>query len=154
MGQQSMDQNKITQILPHRPPFLLVDRILSSDEPDHLRALLFLAPEMVFFQGHFPGSPIMPGVLVIEALAQTCGLLIGLRVKADKQEGQPRYVLARSEIKFVESAYPGESLLLSARLTKKFGALFRFDVEASVEDRTIASGSLSLARKTLYYKDL
>jgi 3-hydroxyacyl-[acyl-carrier-protein] dehydratase len=101
---------------------------------------------MVFFAGHFPAEPIMPGVLVVEALAQTAGLLLGLRPTAES--GTPRaFFLARTEMKFPNTAVPGDTLSLIATLTRSFGTLFRFDVAACVGERRIAEGNLALAER-------
>lgn len=138
------DTASITRILPHRPPFLLVDRIDALGDT-HIDARLFLDPQMFFFAGHFPHEPIMPGVLVVEALAQAAGLLLGLR----RFDSSPpaAFFLARTEIKFPGTAVPGENLVLHATLTRHFGGLFRFDVAARVDARRIAEGNLALAQR-------
>lgn len=141
------DSDIITRILPHREPFLFVDRILGFNGVDCIETQLSLAPGLAFFKGHFPGQPILPGVLVTEALAQSCGLLLGLKYQNDSQKAQKRYFLARSEMKFVQPAYPREVLRMEAKLTKVFGPMCRFDVAASVAERTVAGGVLSLARQ-------
>ena len=139
------DPELIARILPHRKPFLLVDGIDEVDE-HRIVAHLLLDPHMVFFAGHFPSEPIMPGVLVVEALAQTAGLLLGLRPTTGSA-APPSYFLARTEIKFMNTAVPGETLTLHANLTRNFGTLFRFDVAARVGTRRIAEGNLSMARR-------
>lgn len=143
----AFDENRIFQILPHREPFLFVDRIVDFSGEDRIETEFKLSPDLVFFKGHFPGQPIMPGVLVTEALAQTCGLLIGLKYAHDEEKKDARYFLARSEMKFIQPAYPGERLDMDAALGKAFGTLFRFDVTAAVGDRRIAAGTLSLAEQ-------
>ncbi|MGD9367026.1 MAG: 3-hydroxyacyl-ACP dehydratase FabZ [Desulfobacteraceae bacterium] len=143
----AFDENRIFQILPHREPFLFVDRIVDFSGGDRIETEFKLSPDLVFFKGHFPGQPIMPGVLVTEALAQTCGLLIGLKYAHDKEKKDARYFLARSEMKFIQPACPGDQLSMDAALSKVFGALFRFDVAAAVGQRCIAVGTLSLAEQ-------
>lgn len=143
----TFDENRIFQILPHREPFLFVDRIVDFSGGDRIETEFKLSPDLVFFKGHFPGQPIMPGVLVTEALAQTCGLLIGLKYAHDEEKKAARYFLARSEMKFTRPAYPGERLDMDAALGKAFGTLFRFDVTAAVGERRIAAGTLSLAEQ-------
>ena len=141
----SIDKQTITQILPHRSPFLFVDEIKAFNGSDQIEAELHLAPGMPFFGGHFPGRPIMPGVLVTEALAQTAGLLLGLRQGVDDSSKPRSYFLARADMKYLLPALPGETLRLRATLIKAFGTMSLFDVEAENAAGTVARGSLALA---------
>jgi 3-hydroxymyristoyl/3-hydroxydecanoyl-(acyl carrier protein) dehydratase len=139
----------ILQVLPHRPPFLFVDQVLQLEPGQSILAERALRPEEPQFAGHFPGRPIMPGVLVAEALAQTSGLLLGLSdvlTAAQPPAGHKMFFLATTSIKFTHPTVPGDVLLLRAVLDKNFYALFRFNVEATVGRNLIASGSLTLAR--------
>lgn len=136
-------------VLPHRPPFLFVDRVTKLDPGKTIvaeRALRFDEPH---FAGHFPGLPIMPGVLVAEALAQASGLLIGLSEKltATGPPAAPKsFYLAATQLKFTHPAVPGDVLVLRAAADRNFGGLFRFNVEATVGRNLIATGSLTLAQ--------
>ena len=136
----------IVNILPHRPPFLFVDEIKAFNGKDRIETALHLVAEMPFFSGHFPGRPIMPGVLVTEALAQTAGVLLGLR-KADEAAAGRRqaYFLARAEMKYLMPALPGDMLRLHARLVKDLGRMSLFEVSAETDAGVVAKGSLSLA---------
>ncbi len=143
---QMNNQNIITKILPHRPPFLFVDGINTCNGSDRIEAELYLSPDLPFFRGHFPGRPVMPGVLVTEALAQAAGLLIGLSRDAEaSSRKQQAFFLARAEMKYLQPALPGETLLLRASLVKAFGAMFLFTVEADNGSGTVARGNLALA---------
>jgi len=105
-------------ILPHREPFLFVDRVLKLDPNKSIVAERTLRPEEPHFAGHFPGRPIMPGVLITEALAQTSGLLIGLSEKlssAAPPEKPKAYFLALANMKFTHPAVPGDVLVLRAK---------------------------------------
>jgi 3-hydroxymyristoyl/3-hydroxydecanoyl-(acyl carrier protein) dehydratase len=139
----SYDVQMIKKILPHRTPFLFVDRVVECIGSDKIIAEKVLLPDEWYFSGHFPGRPIMPGVLVSEALAQTCGLLLGLKGGGRNQ----LFFLASLNIKFSSPARPGETLHLEADLKKKFGGLFLFDVSAYADRRRIAFGTLSLAEE-------
>jgi 3-hydroxymyristoyl/3-hydroxydecanoyl-(acyl carrier protein) dehydratase len=135
-------------ILPHREPFLFVDRVLKLEPDKFIVAERTLRAEEFYFAGHFPGRPIMPGVLIAEALAQTSGLLIGLseQARADTPPTQPKaFFLAVTNIKFTHPAQPGDTLGLRAEADRHFGDLFRFHVEATVGRNLVASGSLTLA---------
>jgi 3-hydroxymyristoyl/3-hydroxydecanoyl-(acyl carrier protein) dehydratase len=135
-------------VLPHRPPFLFVDRVTKLEPGRSIVAERTLRAEEPQFAGHFPGRPIMPGVLVAEALAQTSGLLIGLSEKlaASAPPDRPKaFFLATTNLKFTHPAVPGDVLVLRATSDRNFGGLFRFSVEAAVGRNLIASGSLTLA---------
>lgn len=142
--------DEIMELLPHRPPFLFVDRIVKFIPDKSIIAERVINPDEPHFAGHFPGIPIMPGVLITDALAQTSGLLWGFTKKvlqnhvSDKPE---IFFLAAANMKYVHPAKPGDILLLSAAKDKSFGALFTYDVEATVGRNLIAKGSLTLAMK-------
>jgi 3-hydroxyacyl-[acyl-carrier-protein] dehydratase len=147
--QPPFELNDLLPVLPHRPPFLFVDRVTKLDPGKSIVAERALRAEEPQFAGHFPGRPIMPGVLVAEALAQTSGLLIGLseQLTAAAPPGQPRsFFLATTSIKFTHPAVPGDVLVLRATSDRSFGGLFRFNVEATAGRNLVASGSLTLAR--------
>ena len=142
------DIEKITAILPHRHPFLFVDRIIEVIEDHRVIAEKDLSYDDYFFAGHFPGNPIMPGVLVSEALAQTSGLLLGLSLEKDGRTVDHKkrfFFLANVNIKFFNPAKPEETLRLEATLKKKYGKFFLFEVAADVVNRRIAKGTLTLA---------
>jgi len=139
----------IQKILPHRHPFLFVDRVLAFEAGVSISAARDLKDDDVFFAGHFPDRPIMPGVLVSEALAQTSGLLIGLTRKAECPTAPEdlNLYLASVNIKFLTPAGPGESLRLVSRLSKEYGGLYLFNVAAFTGDAAIARGTLTLAEE-------
>lgn len=140
--------DEILPILPHRPPFLFVDRVMELDPGKSILAERTLRPDEPQFAGHFPDRPIMPGVLVAEALAQTSGLLLGLSDKffAPQAPIRPKmFFLATTAIKYTRPAIPGDVLRLRAASDRNFSGLFRFQVEATVGGNLIASGSLTLA---------
>lgn len=144
---QLYDISVIKEMLPHREPFLFVDRLVAFELNKTITAEKDLSPDMVFFAGHFPGTPIMPGVLITEALAQVCGLLLGLTWKENpKLKGNiaGMLFLVNVNMKYTSPAVPNETLTLKAELKRKFGGLFMFDVSAHVEDRLIGKGSISL----------
>ena len=135
-------------VLPHRPPFLFVDRVTLLEPHKLIVAERALRPDEPQFAGHFPGRPIMPGVLVTEALAQASGLLIGLSEmsSASAPPEKPKvFFLAVTNIKFTHPAVPGDVLVLRATSDRQFAALHRFNVEATAGRNLIASGSLTLA---------
>jgi len=145
------DASVIQEILPHRSPFLFVNRIVKFEIGKKIVAEKDLSPKEFFFAGHFPAKPIMPGVLVSEALAQTSGLLLGLtwkeKTKSGNQKNPNLFFLANLNMKFLAPAKPGETLRLEASLKKKYGGLFFFEVAAYVLGNQIARGTLTLAEE-------
>jgi 3-hydroxymyristoyl/3-hydroxydecanoyl-(acyl carrier protein) dehydratase len=138
----------LLSILPHRPPFVFVDRVTELEPGKRIVAERFLRADEPHFAGHFPGRPIMPGVLISEALAQTSGLLLGLsEMMAGLAASKPArtFFLAGNNIKYKHFAVPGDTLQLRAQAEGSFGGLFRFSVEASSGRNLVASGSLTLA---------
>ena len=146
------DISIIKKILPHRSPFLFVDRVIKFSVGENIVAEKDLSGQEPVFAGHFPGNPIMPEVLVSEALAQTSGLLLGLTWKHRNEfdpRGESNFIsLASFSLKFPSQATPGDRLRLESELKKEFGRLFFFQVTARVGGRQIAGGTLSLAKNS------
>jgi len=143
-SQPPFDVAVIKEILPHRSPFLFVDRVTKINYEDNIIAEKDLSPDEWFFAGHFPGKPIVPGVIVSEALAQTSGLLLGLTFKTQGRE-RTDLSLANLTIKFITPAKPKETIRLTATLKKTYGKMFLFEAAANVLNRRIAKGTLILA---------
>jgi 3-hydroxyacyl-[acyl-carrier-protein] dehydratase len=147
--QPPFELNDLLSILPHRPPFLFVDRVVQLKPYKRIVAERTLRPDEPQFAGHFPDQAIMPGVLVAEALAQTSGLLIGLSdtVTSLKPPALPKmFMLASNHMKYTHPAVPNDVLVLRATAEQSFGMIHRFSVEAAVGRRQIAHGTLILAR--------
>ena len=145
-------QSIIEKILPHRKPFLFVDRIVNFEAGEKIIAEKDLLPDESFFAGHFPGEPIMPGVLVSEALAQASGLLLGLTLEEKGRSMEDEKInlfLANVDIKFFTPAKPGDTLRLEATIKKGYGSLFLFKVDAFVGTNPVAKGTLTLSEKKI-----
>lgn len=139
----TLDTKEIMRILPHRYPFLLVDKITGIDlEKGTITGLKNLTMNEAFFQGHFPGTPLMPGVLIIEALAQTGGILVHL-----KGEGHNKLavLLSISNAKFRSPVKPGDTLLLKASGIHFGSRGGKVHAEAYVGDRLACEAELGFA---------
>ena len=138
----------ILDVLPHRPPFRFVTRVLDLSDGQFGEAVWTVRGDEPFFTGHFPGEPIVPGVLISEALAQLSGLVGFLRpdeVADTLRPGDGPARLVHVEVRFHEAVTPPAEIHLQSRLAKVFGPLHHFDVLARVGDRKVAKGRLALA---------
>ncbi len=141
-----LNKSQILELLPHRDPFCFVDSVDEYSQNKSIKATFFLNPNLAFFAGHFPNNPIMPGVLIIEALAQTSGLLIALDAKnSNAQDTNSLRYLASNNIKLIAPANPPEMLFLKSAYVKSFNGLHYFAVEAFTDKKSVAAGTLVLA---------
>lgn len=140
-----MDVNQIKEFLAHRYPFLLVDRVLEVEPGESIRCIKNVTVNEPHFTGHFPDQPIMPGVLIIEAMAQATGLL-GFRTMGRKPQANMLYILAGvDKVKFRKQVVPGDQLELRAELLKQKGKIWIFKAEALVDGKRAASAELMCA---------
>lgn len=139
----------ILGIIPHRPPFLFVDRVKRLIPGQRIDTERELRADEWYFQGHFPGTPVMPGVLLADGLAQTAGLLHGLTLRlAGDPAAEPAFlVLAGVHLKFVDLARPGDLVTMTATPGVSFGGIHRFEVHAMVGRRHLVRGELTLAER-------
>ena len=126
------DIREILDSIPHRYPFLLVDRVKSCEPGSHIVALKNVTINEPFFTGHFPQQPVMPGVLIIEALAQAA-LLLGFASTEDDSSGRICYFLGIDKARFKRAVVPGDQLELHATLLSTRRGIWQFEVEARVE---------------------
>lgn len=136
-----IDIKAIQEALPHRYPMLLVDRVLSSSD-DEIVALKNVTINEPFFKGHFPDYPVMPGVLIMEALAQTAGVLE--LSKADNK-GKLVFYAGMDKVKFKKQVVPGDQLVMTARFVKRRGSIAVVEAKAEVDGQLAASGTLTFA---------
>ena len=140
-----LDINDIKKILPHRYPFLLVDRIVESDDESRIVGIKNVTTNEPFFQGHFPEFPVMPGVLIVEAMAQVACIL-ALRIL--KKEGAGSVLFTGIDgVKFRKPVVPGDTLRLEMVKVKQRKELFRFQGQAFVEDTLVTQGMFQAMMK-------
>lgn len=141
-----IDVARIQTMLPHRYPFLLVDRVTDFVPDKNLRALKNVSTNEPCFQGHFPGHPVMPGVLIIEALAQASGLLVQLSRKREIGAEQPLYYLVKvDKAKFTQLVVPGDQLILEVELKRMLRGMGLFACRATVAGKSVAEAELLCA---------
>jgi 3-hydroxyacyl-[acyl-carrier-protein] dehydratase len=140
----SLDISAILGHLPHRHPFLLVDRVLEIHPGQSICALKNVTYNEPFFTGHFPSRPLMPGVIVIEALAQTAGIL-SFVTTGKLPHGTTRfYLVGLDKARFRKPVLPGDQLLLRAKLERSVQATLHFSTHAFVGDSEVASAQMMM----------
>jgi len=140
-----MDVNEIRQFLAHRYPFLLVDKVIQLEPGKSLTAIKNVTVNEPFFNGHFPQKPIMPGVLIIEAMAQATGLL-SFRTLSDKPRSDLLFMLVGvDKVKFKKPVVPGDQLELRANIIRHKGSIWIFETEARVDGKVVASAEIKTA---------
>jgi len=142
-----LDIRKILDLLPHRYPFLLVDRVNELDPGRHIRAHKCVSFNEPFFQGHFPGLPVTPGVLMVEALAQAGGLMVleDLRKDAEAVRNKVFLFTGIENVRFRRPVYPGDRLDLECRLLRHKLKLWKMEGRASVDGVVAAEAVLTAA---------
>ncbi len=136
-----MDINEIMEYLPHRYPFLLVDRIVEMEAGKRIVGLKNVTQNEPFFQGHFPGHPIMPGVLIIEAMAQTAGVLSMQMV--DDPSSKVIYFMSIDRARFRQPVIPGDQLRMELEVIKIRVPIMKLDGRAYVGDKKVAEALLT-----------
>ncbi|RRJ85099.1 3-hydroxyacyl-ACP dehydratase FabZ [Aestuariirhabdus litorea] len=146
-----MNLEKIKEYLPQRYPFLLVDRVIDVDlEANRIRCYKNVSGNEEFFNGHFPDHPIMPGVLIIEAMAQAAGIL-GFRMSNKKKEDSTVYYFAGADkVRFKQPVVPGDRLDLEAEFVVQKRDIWKFSCKALVDGKVVSSAEIICAKKELW----
>jgi 3-hydroxyacyl-[acyl-carrier-protein] dehydratase len=140
-----LDIQAILERLPHRYPFLLVDRVLECRAGESIRALKNVTYNEPFFPGHFPGHPVMPGVMIIEALAQAAGILCFVTANVIPDQDTRFYFVGIDKARFRKPVVPGDQVLLTAQLERSLRGIWRFSTAALVEGREVAHADMMVA---------
>lgn len=144
-----MDIKEVMKYLPHRYPFLLIDKVVDLKAGESITAVKNVTMNEDFFQGHFPGHPVMPGVLIIEAMAQAAALL------SYKTEGtQPNgnvvtYFIGIDKARFRAPVFPGDQLILKANLIRRSSRLWKYETQALVDDKIVSEAELLCTEKNI-----
>ena len=144
-----MDIHEVLEHLPHRYPFLLIDRVLECIPGQSLVALKNVSYNEPYFSGHFPVRPVMPGVLILEALAQATGILAFESTNSRPRDGQLYYFLGIDRARFKQPVEPGDQIRLTVKLKRNVRNVWQFTTEASVDGRPVASADIMCAAKEI-----
>jgi 3-hydroxyacyl-[acyl-carrier-protein] dehydratase len=137
-----MDIHQIIKKLPHRYPFLLVDRVIEFEKDVRIKALKNVTINEPFFNGHFPNRPVMPGVLMLEALAQASALL-SFSSEGETSDGSRLYYFAGIDgARFKRVVEPGDQLILESTITRKKGAIYKYATRATVDGELAVEAEL------------
>jgi len=142
-----MNINEVKNFLPHRYPFLLIDRVLDFTTGKNLTAIKNVSFNEPHFIGHFPDQPIMPGVLIIEALAQATGILAFKSEVGKPLTGQIYMLVGVDKVRFKKSVEPGDQLKLYAEVVKVRRGIWKFDCKATVEEQLVTSAEIICTQK-------
>lgn len=143
--QLPIDVRQIAAILPHRYPFLLVDRVIEFEAGKRVRAIKNVTINEPFFAGHFPGHPVMPGVLVIEAMAQASGILTQLSNTFQARPNQLYYLVRVDNARFSRTVVPGDQLVLDVVQKRMIRRMGQYQCRASVDGVEVASADILCA---------
>jgi len=144
-----MDIHQIFQYLPHRYPFLLIDRVLECKLGESLVAIKNVTYNEPFFQGHFPHRPIMPGVLILEAMAQATGVLAFKSSQVQPDKGALYYLVGVDNARFKQPVEPGDQLVIAVKILRILRGVWIYEATAKVDGKIVASAQLMCMKRDL-----
>ena len=137
-----IDINRVMQMIPHRRPFLMIDRVVDLVSDVSATGVKNLSINEPFFQGHFPGRPVMPGVLIIEAMAQTAAVLV-VHTLGPGSEGKLVYFMSVDSCRFRRPVFPGNTLYVHVTKLRKRGNVWKFSAQAKVDGSFVADATFT-----------
>lgn len=145
----SMDIHEILEYLPHRYPFLLVDRVVELEEGKEITAIKNVTINEPFFPGHFTYHPVMPGVLVVEALAQAAAILSFRTMKSKPSDDSVYYFAGIDNVRFKKPVSPGDQLILKVKIDRIMRGIWKYNAQALVDDAVVAEADLLCTLKMI-----
>ena len=145
----SMDIHQILEYLPHRYPFLMVDRVVSCDPGKSIIAIKNVTINEPFFSGHFPHHPVMPGVMIIEALAQAAGILSFITHERKADRSSIYYFVGINEARFKKPVVPGDTLKLNVEISRTARGISWFSAYARVSEQVVAKAELMCSLRAI-----
>jgi 3-hydroxyacyl-[acyl-carrier-protein] dehydratase len=149
MSMETMEIQEIMAHLPHRYPFLLIDRVLSCEAGKQIVALKNVTINEPFFAGHFPHYPVMPGVLIVEAMAQASAILAFKSFDLKSDARSVYYFVGIDEARFKKPVMPGDQLIIKAQVVRNLRGIWKFTGQATVGDQLVSEAELMCTMKNL-----
>lgn len=143
----TLDIHEVLEHLPHRYPFLLIDRVLDYKVGEYLTALKNVSYNEPFFQGHFPHRPVMPGVLILEALAQATGILAFRTTNSKPTSKSLYYFVGIDNARFKQPVEPGDQLILHVKVVRTVRGVWKFEAEAKVDGKVVTTAEVMCAER-------
>jgi len=145
----TLDIHEVMKHLPHRYPFLLIDRVLDYTPGESLHAIKNVSYNEPYFVGHFAHHPVMPGVLILEALAQATGILSFITMGELPEDGSLYYFVGIDNARFKQPVVPGDQLHLYVTVEREKRGVWKFKAEAKVDDKVVTSADLMCAKRDI-----
>lgn len=145
----AMDIYEILKYLPHRYPFILVDRVVSCEPGERIIALKNVSINEPYFMGHFPHHPVMPGVLIVEALAQAAALLTLKTQNSEKNDEQVYYFVGIDGVRFKKPVMAGDQLILKVEITRQIKGVWKYTARAEVDDQLVTEAQLMCTARNI-----
>ena len=149
MENVEMNIQDIMQYIPHRYPFLLIDRVLKCDLDEEIKAVKNVTINEPFFTGHFPHHCVMPGVLIVEAMAQASAILALKKFEIKYSKDNTFYFVGIDKVRFKRPVVPGDTLFISSKIIRTIKGIWKFSANAAVNDLTVAEAQLMCTMKDL-----
>jgi len=146
---ETMDIHQIVQHLPHRYPFLLIDRVLDYKLGEYLIAIKNVTMNEPYFQGHFPNRPVMPGVLIIEAMAQATGVLAFKTSQSLPDSNSLYYLVGVDNARFKQPVEPGDQLYIEVKIERVVRGMWKYKAESKVDDKLVCSADLMCMQREI-----
>jgi 3-hydroxyacyl-[acyl-carrier-protein] dehydratase len=144
----ALDIMGVRRLLPHRYPFLMVDRVLECVKGERIKAIKNVTANEPFFPGHFPHRPVMPGVMILEALAQAAGILAFVTADVVPDDSTRFFFVGIDKARFRKPVEPGDQLILTATLERSFKGIWKFSTVAYVGENEVTSAEMMVAPET------
>ena len=140
-----LSKEEVLRYLPHRDPFLFIDEVISIDEGNNIHAVMNVRHESLFLEGHFPGNPIVPGVILIEAMGQASGILGFMTMKKTPEEGSIYVIAGVDKARFRQRVLPGNRVDIFSKVIGSTKGIWKFECFAEVDGKLVSSANILCA---------
>ena len=140
-----LEYTDIEKLIPHRAPFLLIDKLTNAVPGESATGIKAVSGGESYFAGHFPSNPVMPGVLIVEAMAQASGILGFKTMDKKPEDGSIYYFVGADDLRFKRPAVPGDKLILNSKVLTNKKGIWKFECSATVEDDLVAKATILCA---------